>query len=175
MPIGIQCDSGVPAKYLGRATLESFNQVAGDICFYSCFFTSLLDASILRHDGLRANLQSAGRSFLALARYVLEQGVDMSEAGGSIFRAIVDGLTSLLEGGYQDVKGALGGHGDFASTLWVFIKAEISRYFQPLLLAAIRPTKRLPITNKKRLVHLLVSTRTLVSFPNKSISSTTFK
>jgi len=62
----------------------------------------------------------------------------MSEAGGSIFRAIVDGLTSLLEGGYQDVKGALGGHGDFSSTLWVFIKAEISRYFQPLLLAAIQ-------------------------------------
>lgn len=138
MPIGIQCDSPIPPKYLGRDNLNALSQVAGDVCFYSCFFTSLLGASVLSYQGLVAQATRMGRSFLALARYVVDQGIDMSDSAGSIFQTIIDGLEDLANNGYQSVTGALGGYDDFAQAMWAFVKGEVSRYFQPLLLAAVQ-------------------------------------
>lgn len=138
MPVGIQCDSPVPTRYLGPEALESLSQVAGDVCFYSCFFTSLLSASTIQYEGLVSAATRMGNSFLALVRYTLEQVIDLTETSGTIFQTIIDGLQELATNGYQSVSGVLGGYDDFAAALWAFIKGEVSRYFQPLLLASVQ-------------------------------------
>jgi len=93
---------------------------------------------MVQYQGLITSVTNLGRSFVSMARYVVDQGIDMSDAGGSLFQAIIDSVASLAENGWDSVKGAFSGYDDFAAAMWAFIKAEVLRYFQPLLLAAVQ-------------------------------------
>ena len=135
MALGVKCDSPVPNWAGSGSVVSKLSEVVSDVCFYTCFVGILWELSINKYENLYSGLQSMVASFVGLGRYLLEQGIEIGGAGTSILESLLDSLEGLASGSLNLVGMQFD---SFPSALWAFIKGEVLRYFEPLMLASIQ-------------------------------------
>lgn len=132
---GFTCDSPVPSKYLQGGALEKLPQLVSDVCFYSCFASILYELAINRYTSIANSLSSAGKSLVAIARYILEEGIGTDGALNSMMETILDSLSNI---GKNIGDAASVSYDSFTNGFWAFAKGILFRSAGPILLAAIQ-------------------------------------